>query len=512
VFKDYKYIIAFDVGTSSNKAVLLDTNGQVHCSSEKSYPFQYPNPGWVEQDPRDYWKAIVETTKKVLSISKINPKNVLGIVYTTQAMGIIPVDKDGNVLRSNITWVDGRAEDQALAFMKKVGGKNIFKSIIGIEITGKDVLPKLVWLRENEPEIYHKMDKVLDVNGFLKFKATGKKVFEWSGASSYTFDLKKKDWTRLLFKIIKFDLEKLPELVRSVDVVGGLTKEAAAELGLVEGTPVFGGCDDTQSAAIGSSAIEDGEAHIYLGSSAWVGVMTDKIHKFRNAAVCLPSADPGKNLVVGITESAGSNIDWLIEKFYSAEKNNPDVKNIFSVLNEEASTVPPGSEYLIFTPWLLGERCPVSSTTTRATIFNLSLEHGRGHLMRALLEGIAYNLRWIIENFENDFGFDLPQIKVIGGGSQNRDWMQIISDVTKRKIISTSQPKLAGAIGAAVCVLVGTECHPDFNCVKQFVKEKEVYIPNSENFKIYDELFLNYQTIYKSLKSTYRKANLTRFN
>jgi xylulokinase len=132
--------------------------------------------------------------------------------------------------------------------------------------------------------------------------------------------------------------------------------------------------------------------------------------------------------------------------------------------------------------------------------------------MRALLEGIAYNLRWIIENFENDFGFDLPQIKVIGGGSQNRDWMQIISDVTKRKIISTSQPKLAGAIGAAVCVLVGTECHPDFNCVKQFVKEKEVYIPNSENFKIYDELFLNYQTIYKSLKSTYRKANLTRFN
>ena len=217
-------VIAHDVGTSSVKSALVDTDGNILNHSTHSYPFYYPQPGWVEQEPADYWKGIIGNTQKL--VSDIDKTQILGIVFTTQAMGIIPVDKNGNVLRRNITWVDGRAEEQARWMMNMFGGKAAFKSFLGIEITGKDVVPKLRWLKQNEPEIYNATHKVLDVNGYLRFKATGKMTDEWSGACSYGFNLKKKDWEHLFFLAVNFDRQKLPKLIRSVDIAGTLTKEA----------------------------------------------------------------------------------------------------------------------------------------------------------------------------------------------------------------------------------------------------------------------------------------------
>lgn len=507
-----KYVIAHDVGTSSNKAVLISDKGQIICSSEASYTFQHPNPGWVEQDPEDYWNAIVRTTRAVIKESGIDASEIIGLVHSTQAMGIIPVDKNGIVLHPNITWVDGRAEEEASWLMKRFLGKEIFKLIVGIKITGKDVIPKLIWLKNKKPEIYNKADHILDVNGFLKFKLTGKRVFEWSGACSYAFNLKKKDWEKIFFKIAGIDLKKLPPLVKSTDLVGGLTPEAAKELGLNEETPVYGGCDDTQSAAIGTGATGEGDAHIYLGTSAWVGVTTKKIFKFKHAAVCLQSADPEKHLVVGITESAGNNLEWFIDNFYKKEKESLGREEIFNLINQESNHVPAGSDHLIFTPWLLGERCPVSTTTTRGTIFNVGLEHTRGHFLRAMGEGIAYNVRWIIENFEKDFGFTLNTLKITGGGSQNDLWMQSFADVTMRNIETTNHPKMAGALGAAMCVFVGAGHYSSFDEVKQFVEIEKKYIPNRKNEQIYNDLFQQYKGLYSSLKMTYKRANLKRFN
>lgn len=169
-----KYVIAHDVGTSSDKAVLIDTKGNIIASSEKEYGFSYPNPGWVEQNPEDYWQAIVESTKSIITTSKVKSTEIIGIVYTTQAMGIIPIDKDDNILYNNITWVDGRAEKQAEKLMNRFLGRKVFKSIVGIELTGKDVIPKLMWLKETQKDIYDKTQYFLDVNGYLKFKSTGK--------------------------------------------------------------------------------------------------------------------------------------------------------------------------------------------------------------------------------------------------------------------------------------------------------------------------------------------------
>ena len=212
-----QYIIAHDVGTSSNKAVLIDVTGKVHCSASEVYPSFTPHPNWFEQNPSDYWDAVVKTTRSVMEKSQVLPKDIVAIVYTTQAMGIIPIDKTGMVLRPNITWVDGRAEKQARQIMRKFGGARVFKTMVGIELMGKDVIPKLLWLKQEESQVYRQTEFILDVNGYLKYKSTGRKVAEWSGACSYGFDLSKKDWLRFFFRAAGIDDRKLPPLVRSVD-------------------------------------------------------------------------------------------------------------------------------------------------------------------------------------------------------------------------------------------------------------------------------------------------------
>ncbi len=502
-------VIAHDVGTSGVKSALVNSKGTILANVTHPYPFYTPKPGWAEQDPLDYWNAIATNTR--LLLKKTDKNKVLGIVFTTQAMGIIPVDKEGNALRHNISWVDGRAEEQARWMMSLFGGKKAFKSFLGIEITGKDVIPKLRWLKHNEPDIYNKTFKVLDVNGYLRMKATGKMAAEWSGASSWGFNVKKKNWEHLFFRAVGFDRAKLPELIRSVDVAGMLTQEAAKELELPANIPVFGGCDDSQSAAIGAGCVRDGEVFAYIGTAAQIGAITSKSIKFKNGAVCIQSADPAMNLMIGVTETAGNNVEWLVNKFYHKELEKVGREGIYSILTEEAEKVPPGSDHLIFTPWFLGERCPVSTTTTRGTIFNLGMEHSRGHFIRALFEGIGFNLRWIIENYEKDFRFSIPEFRFIGGGSQNNLWMQTIADITGKIVKTTNQPTMAGAIGAAMCAFVGSGIFKDFIEVDKIVSVNKIFEPNSANKAIYDELFETYKEIYENLKITYIKANSKRF-
>lgn len=505
-------VIAHDVGTSSIKSALISSRGEVMAHATSSYGFTYPHPGWVEQRPEDYWEGSVQNTHTLLNESGINRDGVIGIVFSTQAMGIIPLDRDNNLLNPNITWVDGRAEEQARWLMNLLGGKRIFETLFGVEITGKDVIPKLRWLKQNQPDLYKRTETILDVNGYLKFRATGQKVFEWTGACSYGFNLKKKDWERMLFRVAGVDLNKLPRLVRSIDVVGTLTHEVARDLDLPPSIPVFGGCDDTQSAAVGSGSIREGDAHIYLGSSAWAGITTAKFLKHKNGAVVLQSADTQMNLLVGITESAGSNFDWMIEKFYKYEKDDPAIKNIYAFILKETKGIPAGSDHLIFTPWLLGERCPVSTTTTRGTLFNLGLEHTRGHVVKALLEGVAYNLRWIFENYSRDFGFSPARIRAIGGGSVNDQWMQGIADITGKEVETISQPTMAGALGAATCAFVGSKVFKEFQDISRCIEVRSTFQPDPSQKKIYDTLFSSYKDVYHGLRKAYIRANLERFS
>jgi xylulokinase len=504
-----KYILAHDIGTSSDKAVLVSYDGKIVATKVSPYPTYYPNPAWVEQNPADYWKAVCETSDNIIKDNKINPEDVGGIIFSTQAQVVIPMDDKGNALYNNISWVDARAEKQAQSIMKKLGGKKLFTLFAGTPIMGKDCIAKIIWLKEERPDIYNHTKYILDVNGYLKYRCTGRMVAELSGASSYGLDLKKKDWLGVL-KLTGIDMSKLPPLVKSIDNVGGLTETAAKEMGLMAGIPVFGGCDDVQSAAVGSGMNGDGDVHIYLGTSAWVAATSKTATKFMRGAAAIQSADPEMNLVAGITEAAGSNIEWLCKQFFSHEQKKLGDK-IYAYMDEVIGTIPPGSNHLICTPWMMGERCPVSSTTTRATLFNINPEHTREHLMRAVYEGVAFNLRWILENFKKDYGFSCKSFRIIGGGALDNAWMQIIADITNTEFSIVENPRNAGALGCAIVALIGLGELKSFADARDFVRITKTYIPNKRNAEVYNDLFATYKSIYCDLRKTYINANSKRF-
>lgn len=503
------YILSHDIGTSSDKAVLVDFQGRVAASYSQDYPTYYPNPAWVEQDPEDYWRAVSATSRAIIQKTGIRPEQVKGVVFSTQAQGVIPVDICGNVLYNNITWVDGRAQKQAESVMRHLGGKAVFSMVAGTPIMGKDCIAKIIWLKEERPEIYEKTHLILDVNGYLKYRCTGRMVTELSGASSYGLDLKTKKWLSVM-KMTGIDLTKLPPLVCSTDLVGGLTAQAAEATGLPEGTPVFGGCDDVQAAAVGSGQCGDGDIHIYLGTSAWVAATSRTADKFRHGAAAIQSADKEMNLIAGITESAGANIQWICDQFFAKEKEVCG-DGIYQYMDQVVQNIPPGSDHLICTPWMLGERCPVSSTTTRATLFNITMVHTREHLMRAVYEGIGYNLRWILENYQADYGFACDNFRIIGGGALDEGWMQIIADITGKSFSVVRDPRNAGAVGAAVVALIGLGELSGFSQAKDFVQIQREYKPNPANRAIYNKLFSDYKEIYHGLEQVYKKANGERF-
>jgi xylulokinase len=396
--------------------------------------------------------------------------------------------------------------------MRKFLGQRVFAAVAGNELFGKDGPPKLLWLKENEPEVYDNMTCFLDVNGYLTYRATGEMVFEWSCALPFGFDLQKKDWMRVILPYMGLDIDKFPPLVRSIDKVGELTAEAARECGLLQGTPIFGGGGDAPGAAVGSGAVGEGEGHIYLGTSGWVGVITAKTPTGREGVAAIQSADPAKTLLFAEMETAGACLKWIADEFYQHEQADPDIPNVYALMDEKVETIPPGSEFLICTPWMYGERSPVADTWVRSTFFNLSADHSREHLLRAVYEGVAYNLRWMIEMVEKHYGFPLPVLRVIGGGARGAPWMQIIADVTGRRVETVANPQEAGAVGAALTAAVGLELYPNFEALKQVIRIDQQFEPQSANADVYAVLYEAYRRVYGCLRRLYKDVNEVRFS
>ena len=505
------YLLAHDAGTGGNKAVLVDTSGHVCATAFAPYPTHQPRPDWAEQAPEDWWNAVASTTRQVMEQARATPRDILAIAHTTQLLGIVPMGGDGQPLRPAIIWLDARAPEQAERIMRRFLGRRAFAAVAGAELSGKDGLAKLLWLKENEPSIYEKMACFLDVNGYLTYRATGVQAMEWSCASAIGFDLKKKDWLRAIIRYIGLDQNKFPPLVRSLDAVGGLTAQAARDCGLLQGTPVFGGGGDAMGAAVGSGAVGEGEGHIYLGTSGWVGVVTRRNPTGRYGVVATQSADPEKALLFAEMETAGACLKWVAEQFYRSERADPNVPNVYALMDELVERVPPGADCLICTPWIFGERAPIADTWVRATLFNLSADHTREHLLRAVYEGVAFNLRWIIEVVEGRFGFPLPVLRAIGGGARGAPWLQIIADVTGRRVEAVAHPMEAGAVGMALTAAVGLGLYPSIESLKQVVQVERAFEPRPAHAATYERLYRAYRKLYGCLRRLYREVNQERF-
>ena len=509
-----QYIIAHDVGTGGSKAVLVDTRARVLGSIFEPYPVHYPRSDWAEQEPEDWWRAVTRSTRQLLEKHNVRPKDVLCTTFTTQMLGILPMDAQGRCLQRAIIWLDARGGQQAKRAMRRLLHPSIFAAVAGARLSGKDWIAKIWWLRENAPELYAQTAKILDVNGYLLYRATGEMVIDWTEASvTGMFDLSKKTWDHLIIKLFDLPLEKMPELKSPIETVGdGLTAEAAREFGLLMGTPVIAGAGDALTAAVSSAAVEEGDQHVYLGTSSWVGVIIGKKVTGKSGVATIQAADPTKNFLFAENETAGACLKWIADEFYRAEQADPAVENVYALMDSDVQGIEPGSNYLIFTPWMYGERAPVDDIYVRSTFFNLSADHKREHLLRAVYEGVAYNLRWTFDVLNKKFHLWRDTVRVVGGGARGDPWLQILADVTGKRVERVANPQEAGAVGAALVAIIGLGVYPDFPSLKQVVQVTDVFEPQECNAEIYDCLYKGYRQVYKALRKVYRKMNKERFH
>lgn len=498
------YLLAHDVGTSGCKAVIMTTGGRMVASAYETYPTHFSYSLWAEQEPEDWWQAVIKATRRVFDNSEVKPEQVLSLSFSTQMVNALPLDGDGQPLRPCINWLDGRAWQEAHAVMGKFGGPKIFASLFGTAITGKDLIPKFLWLKANEPEVYRRASTIVDVSSYLLLRATGRLVYEWTTASvTGLFNLKTKTWDSTAIRVFGLDKCKFPDLVQSTELVGGLTPKAASELGLIQGMPVFGGAGDAMSAAVGSGAVRDGEGHLCLGTSGFVGIMTS--HKFtgKRGVAFLQSADRDKLLLIAEMETAGACLLWAAKELYG---RLPDAETL-SQMDADVAGTAAGSGNLIFTPWMYGERCPVADESIRASFINLSSKHTRQQMARAIYEGVAFNFRWTLESIADSYGLRPDPLRVMGGGAKGLPWLRIISDITSRSLESVPHLQSASAVGAGLLAAVGSGVYPTVESLKELVPVDNVVRPQSEAQETYERLYTAYRKVYSSLKGIHHSLN-----
>jgi xylulokinase len=379
----------------------------------------------------------------------------------------------------------------------------------GVLPSGKDVIPKIMWVRDKEPEIFKKAYKIIDCGSYVVHKFTGEFKMDFSCASvTGLLDNKKKTWSKMFSGVLGLPVEKFCTAVKSTELVGGVTKETALETGLKEGTPVFCGCGDAAASAVGSGAVRANHANIYIGTSGWVEVTVDKpvvIKKGGIATIC--AADQGKWLLIAETESAGACLKWFGDVLGGEERAEAEKsgESIYRVFDRIAEGVEPGSKSLIFTPWMFGERAPICDENVRGGFINLSLDHRREHMIRAIMEGVAYHNAWMLEAIENKIGIE--SMNATGGGARSKVWLQMIADVTGKTVKQTASPLDGCSIGAALTAAVGLGIYRDFDSLEGVIPMAGEFHPREENRMKYAVLYENFKKVYEGLAGLYCSLN-----
>ncbi|MEW6568865.1 MAG: FGGY-family carbohydrate kinase [Chloroflexota bacterium] len=498
------YLLAYDVGTGGTKAALITPDGQVAGKAFEPYPTHYPRRLWAEQDPEDWWRAVGQTTQRVLQAAPARPGDILGLAFSTQMVNLIAVDRQAQPLARCISWLDGRAVEEAQLVMRKLGGPAIFAMLIGVALTGKDLLPKYLWLKRNSPDLYTRAAALVDASGYLLHQATGQLVYEWTSACvTGLFNMKSKAWDNSLMRLFRLDPDKFPPLVQSCERVGGLTRQAATHLGLAEGTPVFAGAGDAMAAAVGSGAVGEGEGHLCLGTSGFVGIVTSRRVTGRRGLVTLQSADRHKFLLLGEMETCGECLKWAARALYGSAPQ----PSTFAQMDADVAATAPGAGGLLFTPWMYGERSPVADEQVRAAFVNLGANHSREQLTRAIYEGTAFNLRWILDSMAELYGFRPGTLRVIGGGARGQPWVRIVADVTGRTLEIVPNPQDAGAVGAALIAAVGLEIYPSLEATKAVIPAGSAVAPDTAPQATYNDLYFAFKSLYPSLRPLYHRLN-----
>ncbi|MBU0996097.1 MAG: FGGY-family carbohydrate kinase [Proteobacteria bacterium] len=525
------FVLTYDLGTTGCKTCLyrigktLDLLG----AALAEYPLHVTDDGGVEQKADDWWQAVCTTSREVLAKASLAPDAIKGLAFCCQMQGSILVDRQGNALRNPMIYMDGRAtrqmEDHLCHGLLRISGMNLIKALNALRITGgvaatpKDPLWKYHWVRENEPAIFKKVHKWLDVKDYLILRCTGKIGMTRDSAHvTFIYDTRpgKEKWHPGLCHTFGVNMDHLPKVVHATDVVGTLSANAASETGLSPGIPVFGGGGDVTMAAIGSGCLDLFDTHIYVGTSGWVAANVNKRWvDIENFMASILGAVPGRYNYVGEQETSGACLKWVRDHLaldeigiYLQGKKDPEeqMEDLYKLLNQVVAETEPGAGNLIFTPWLHGNRAPREDANARGIFFNIGMNTGKRQMIRAVLEGVSYHKRWILEAMEKKIPFQ-KSICFVGGGAKSDVWCQIMADVTGRKIRTVKYPQDIGTVGAAIVCGVGLKILPTFKGAKELIPMGSSFHPQPEYRAVYDRNFDVFKSLYQKNKTLFRTLN-----
>lgn len=496
--KILQYTLGLDIGTSAVKALLMDQNGEIAAENSESYPLSTPNPGWAEQNPADWWQASQKVIKDLIAENEIEAEKIKAISFSGQMHSSVFLDQKMEVIRPAILWSDTRTSKECREIEKRVGGIEELTKLVSNPALEGFTAAKILWLRNNESANYKKVKKVLLPKDYIRYKLTGELGMDLSDAAGTLLcDVKAEDWSEEIMELLEIEPEIMPPVLRSVDVVGPVTAEAAAKTGLSTTTKVVAGGADNACGAVGSGIIKAGRVMASLGSSGVVVAQTDqpeadpegRVHLFNHAV-------PGSHYIMGVMLSAGMSFKWMKEEMFNDEVG-------FEQLNQEAAAVEAGSEDLIFLPYLYGERTPHADADARGVFFGISGKHKRGHFIRSVMEGVSFGLRDSLELIKAR-GVEVEEVRLIGGGAKSELWQQITADIFG-ETIGILNVEQGPAFGAAIIAGVGAGVFSDFeSIVEELVDVVKKVEPIAENVERYEKNYEIYQGLYSDLKARFK--------
>jgi xylulokinase len=506
-----KYILACDLGTSATKSSIIDMQGCVQGTVQQAYQVEYPKERWAEQDPQVYWDAITMTARKIIRQTSIDPRSITAFTVDAMMASVIPVDAKGRPLRKTILWLDIRSVDYVTPLMNQFTIPDMLSKNIIPVASAKDPLPKILWVKNEEPKIFKKTAKFVDVKDWILYQCGLDDFYtDWSHACLWNYFRidKHEPEAEIIEEGLGLSLDYFAQIKKTTDILGTLSPEAAKQLGLTPETQVICGCGDMVAVPLGSGAIKSGKPHLYVGSSGWIAQHQEEPQFDLAGAGTVESAMPGRLLLTGHMESAGSCLAWLVDNLCTAESEEASKAKIdvYDLVTKNAKQVPPGSRNLLYLPWPIGERCPFINPFVRSAFLNLSFDHNRSHMVRAVLEGVAYNTRWVKEVLEG-MGHTISELNICGGGAKSDLWMQIFADVLNVPLKRVTTLQDAGTVGVALMAAVALGEFKSFDDLERlFSYDREVQ-PDPERVTTYQRLYKAFRDIFNHFSSVCYQLN-----
>ncbi len=521
------YVLAVDLGTGGPKVAVISATGRIAAHAFEAVGVDLSHDGGAEQSPRAWWDAIVASARRALADSGLAPGRVVGVGCTSQWMGTVPVDDGGQALGPAIIWMDSRgakAVRETVRGALNVQGYSASKLARWVRrtggipsLSGKDPVGHIHFLREQRPEVYAATAVFLEPVDYLNLRLTGLARASHDSITGHWVtdnrNISAISYDDALIELAGLERSKLPDLVPTGSVLGGLSAAAAAELGLLAGTPVVTGTGDLHSAAVGSGAVADFDAHLYIGTSSWISchVSFKKTDALTNIA-SIPSGIPGRYLLADEHETGGACLTWIRDNLLfpddalavTGHAVAPD--GFFGTLNDMASSVPAGSHGVLFTPWLNGERSPVDDHTIRGGFHNISLSSTHADMVRAVFEGVALNSAWLLGAVEKFCKRRLETLAFVGGGANSDLWSQIHADATGRTIRQVADPVLANVRGAGLLTLLALG-HITVADIPGTVRVKATYEPDPAAAEVYAGLLKEFVNLYEKTKGIHKRLN-----